>query len=145
MLADCSLLNCYWPCTALTYSCHMKNIFLTARKPDTPHKALHGTDASISFFHPFGCPVRVRIQREQRTHSFAPHSHKGCFLGIFGPIGSRKNAVLVDNRVFFSSDFCFVNIDVLACGCVGPAMQDNIAPVALVGISALTLSASFNC
>lgn len=144
MLDDCSLSHCYWP-YALTYACHVMNASPKAGQSDTPHKAFHGTNADMSFFHPFGCSVWVHVPREKRDNSFAPRSRKGYFLGISGPIGSKQNVVLVDKSVFVSSDVSFKNSDDPVDGRVEPSVQDifdYIAPTASAKLPSPSLSAS---
>ena len=109
----------------LTYACHFKNVSPTAGKTDTPLKAFHGTVANISFFLIFGCTVGVHVPCEQRTHSFAPRYHKGYFMGISGPHGSKQNVVLVDKRVSVPLYVYFVNTDELAHGRADSNVYDD--------------------
>ena len=144
MLDDCSLSTCYWP-YALTYATHVINVSPKAGQPHTPHRAFHGSDANMSFFHPFGCTVWVHVPHQQRKSSFAPHSRQGHFLGISGTVGSKQNVVLVDKSVFVSSDVSFKCSDDVSTGRVERPVQDIIDFIAPASsLPPVSPSASFS-
>ena len=129
MLDDCTLSHHFWP-YVLDYACHIMNVSPKSGQPDTPHKAFHGTNAKMTHFHPFGCSVWVHVPREQRKSSLAPRSRQGYFLGISGPVGSKQNVVLVDKKVFVSSDVIFSKSDDAIVGRVERPVQDIIDYIA---------------